>query len=116
MLRRIIQVLVIVPLAVVIVVFSVANRHAVTISLDPFNGAEPALSLSLPLFLIVLGTLFIGVVVGGVAAWLSQGKWRQRARLSREEAARWRNRADEAARKEADASGAPRLPALKRSA
>ncbi len=116
MIRRTVQILVVVPLAVVIVVFSVANRHPVTVSLDPFGGPEPALSVSLPLFLIILGTLFAGVVIGGAAAWFSQGKWRKRARLSREEAARWRSRADEAARKEASASDAPRLPALGRSA
>jgi uncharacterized integral membrane protein len=116
MIRRLIQILIVVPLAVVIVVFSVANRTPVTVSLDPFGGAEPALALSVPLFLLILGALFIGVVIGGMAAWFSQGKWRKRARLSRQEAARWRVRADEAAKQEAAASDIPRLPALKRSA
>lgn len=116
MLRRLVQILVVIPLAVVIVVFSVANRHPVTISLDPFGGAEPSLSLSPPLFLVILGSLFVGVIIGGAAAWISQGKWRRSARSAREEAARWRNRAGEAEREEAAAAGAPRLPALRRSA
>jgi uncharacterized integral membrane protein len=115
MIRRLIQILIVVPLAVLIVVFSVANRHAVMISLDPFGGAEPRLSLSIPLFLIVLGTLFLGVVIGGMAAWFSQGKWRRRARLSRQEAAQWRTRADDATRKDTP-SDTPRLPALRKTA
>ena len=115
MLRRIIQILIVIPLAVLIIVFSVANRQPVTVSLDPFGGTEPVLALSVPLFLIILVTLFVGVLIGGVAAWLSQGKWRKRARLSRQEAAQWRSRADEAARKDTP-SEAPRLPALRKSA
>jgi len=115
MIRRIVQILIVVPLAILIVVFSVANRHAVMISLDPFGGAEPKLSLAIPLFLVVLVTLFVGVVIGGMAAWVSQGKWRRRARLSRQEAAQWRSRADEAARKDTP-SDTPRLPALRKTA
>ena len=38
-LRRII----LVPLAVVIIAFAMANRQNVTVSFDPFNAAEPAL-------------------------------------------------------------------------
>jgi len=115
MIRRLVQILIVLPLAVILIVLSVANRHPVTISLDPFGGAEPSLSVTLPLFLVIFIALFIGVVVGGVAAWARQGKWRQRARLSRDEAARWRYRADEAERKEAAVAGVPRLPALRRS-
>jgi uncharacterized integral membrane protein len=116
MLRRVIQILIVVPLAVVIVVFSVANRQPVTISLDPFGGVEPSLSISPPLFLVILASLFVGVLIGGGAAWFSQGKWRRTARSAREEAARWRNRAGEAERKETAVSGGPQLPALRRSA
>jgi uncharacterized integral membrane protein len=115
MIRRLVQILIYLPLAIILIVLSVANRHSVTISLDPFNGTEPALSVTLPLFLIIFGALFIGVIVGGVAAWFTQGKWRKRARRSRSEATQFRNRLDETERKQAEDSGVPRLPALKRS-
>lgn len=117
MIRRLVQILIFLPLAIILIVLSVANRHAVTISLDPFGGAEPAVSVSLPLFVVIFGALFIGVVIGGAAAWASQGKWRKRARLSRDEAARWRYRADEAERQDTGVgpgAGVPRLPALRR--
>ncbi len=114
MIRRLVQFLIYLPLAIILIVLSVANRQPVTISLDPFGGAEPSLSVSLPLFVIIFAALFLGVVIGGAAAWASQGKWRKRARVSREEAARFRYRLDETERKQAEETGVPQLPALKR--
>jgi len=115
MVHRLVQVLVFLPLAIILIALSVANRHSVTISLDPFGGgaAEPALSLSAPLFLVIFLTLLVGVVIGGVATWISQGKWRKTARLSRREARQWQSRADEAERKEAAGRSGPQLPALR---
>ncbi len=84
-LRRIVAVLVLVPLAIIIIAFAVANRQGVTVSFDPFGGAAPAASLTLPLFALLILVLIIGVVIGGTAAWLRQGRWRRTARrLDRE--------------------------------
>ncbi len=80
MLRRVVAAIILVPLAIIIVVFAVANRQNVTISFDPFGGDMPVASLTLPLFVLILGLLIVGVVIGGVAAWLGQGKWRGAAR------------------------------------
>ena len=85
MLRRIVAALILVPLAIIVIAFAVANRQIVTVSLDPFNGTAPAASLTLPLFALVIVLLIIGVVIGGTAAWLRQGRWRRSARrLERE--------------------------------
>lgn len=99
MLRKIVQLFVVLPLAILLVVFAVANRHFVTLSLDPFGGDSPALSLQIPLFLLFFLALILGVLIGGVAAWFGQGKWRRRARHEHDEAARWRSRAAENARR-----------------
>ena len=80
MLRRIVMVLILVPLAIVIIAFAVANRQIVTVSFDPFSAAEPAASMTLPLFALIILLLIIGVLIGGVAAWLRQSKWRNSAR------------------------------------
>ena len=80
MLRRIVSILVIVPLAIVIVAFAVANRQSVTISFDPFSSASPAYAATVPLFVLIFALLIVGVLVGGVAAWIRQGKWRRTAR------------------------------------
>ncbi len=84
-LRRIIAAVILVPLAIVIIAFAVANRQIVTVSLDPFSAEHPASSLTLPLFALIIVLLIVGVVIGGVAAWLRQSKWRRTARrLERE--------------------------------
>lgn len=80
MLRKIVAALILVPLAIVIVAFAVANRQGVTVSFDPFGGSAPAASLTLPLFVLVIVLLIIGVVIGGTAAWLRHGRWRRAAR------------------------------------
>src|ERR1043166_641597 len=80
MLRKIVRTLVLVPLAILIVVLAVANRNAITISLDPFSSAAPALSVTLPLFLVILLAVIAGVILGGTAAWFRQAKWRRTAR------------------------------------
>jgi uncharacterized integral membrane protein len=87
--RRLFFLVILVPLAIVIVILSVANRGAVVFSLDPFGGN--ALSFAGPLFVFLFAALLLGIVVGGIAAWLRQGRWRQAARLERAEAARLRH-------------------------
>ena len=83
--RKIIAAVILVPLAIIIIAFAVANRQIVTVSLDPFSAEHPAASLTLPLFALVIVLLIIGVLIGGIAAWLRQSKWRRTARrLERE--------------------------------
>ncbi len=77
------------PLAVIVVVLAVANRQDVTFSLDPFGGAI-GLSMTAPLFVFLFGVLLMGIVLGGVGAWLRQGRWRQAARVERANAERLR--------------------------
>lgn len=80
MFRRIVTMLIAVPLAVVIVAFAVANRQSVTVSFDPFSSTTPAYAMTLPLFVLVFMLLILGVLIGGVAAWIGQTKWRRTAR------------------------------------
>mgnify|MGYP000845960920 CR=1 FL=1 len=84
--RRFISLLILIPLAAVVVLFSVANRHAVMVSLDPFHGATPALTFSAPLFVLLFGALALGVLIGGIATWARQGRWRRAARKIEAEA------------------------------
>jgi uncharacterized integral membrane protein len=85
LLRKIVAAVILVPLAIVIIAFAVANRQIVTVSLDPFSSEHPASSLTLPLFALIIVLLILGVVIGGVAAWLRQANWRRTARrLERE--------------------------------
>jgi uncharacterized integral membrane protein len=80
LLRKIVAALILVPLAIIIIAFAVANRQIVTVSFDPFNATEPAAALTLPLFALIILVLIVGVLIGGCASWLRQGRWRGTAR------------------------------------
>ncbi len=64
-----------VPLAILLVVFAVANRASMTISFWPLPW-----SLALPGFMALFIALLIGFFAGAAAVWLSGGKARRRAR------------------------------------
>ena len=95
MFRKIVTTLVLAFLALVLVSFALANRQTVSVSLDPFNAADPALVLSQPLYFVIFTLLTGGVVVGGCAAWVRQGRWRARARRAEAEVARLRAQLNE---------------------
>ena len=80
MFRKIVTAIVVVPLVTVIVAFAVANRQAVTVSFDPFSTTSPAYATTLPLFVLLFIVLILGVIIGGIAAWIRQSKWRRIAR------------------------------------
>jgi uncharacterized integral membrane protein len=86
MLRKIITAVVLIPLAVIFVVFAVANRQMVTVSFDPFNSDVPGVGVTLPLFLLLIVTGIVGVAAGGIATWWRQGHWRKAARRYETEA------------------------------
>ena len=48
----------------------------------------------MPLFMLIFALVAVGVVVGGIAAWLKQHKWRMRARRAEAEARDLRARLD----------------------
>jgi uncharacterized integral membrane protein len=79
-LRRTVSTLIVVPLAVIVIAFAVANRQAVTVSFDPFSLTSPAYVMTLPLFALIFVLVILGVLLGGVTAWIGQAKWRRTAR------------------------------------
>lgn len=80
MIRKIVTALILIPVALLIVLFAVGNRAPVTVALDPIAAQPPMFSFSLPLFLLLLVVLILGVILGGAAAWMRQSRWRRRAR------------------------------------
>jgi uncharacterized integral membrane protein len=95
MIKRIVTIIVIIPVAIVLIALAVANRASVPFTLDPFNPGNPGLTLSLPLFIYLFLALFLGVLIGSAATWLRQGRHRKRARRNADEA---RTLREEAAR------------------
>jgi uncharacterized integral membrane protein len=80
MLNRFMTVVVFIPLAIVLVALAVANRGPVRFTLDPFNPGNPGLTVTLPLFIYLFGALALGLIVGSVATWFRQGRYRKLAR------------------------------------
>jgi uncharacterized integral membrane protein len=93
-LKRIVSTLLALPLAVILIGLSVANTTRTRLVLDPLRPEAPALAIELPLYVYLLGSLIVGVLVGGVAAWASQGRTRRIARVKAQEAMRWQAEAD----------------------
>ena len=98
MLRRFVWVLVAFPVAVLLLTLAVANRHGVRLVLDPFRSDEPVLFLVLPFYAYLFGVLLIGIVIGGLAVWVTQARWRRSARRRAAEAQRWQAEADRLSR------------------
>jgi uncharacterized integral membrane protein len=80
MIRNIVTALILIPLAIAFIALAVANRQSVVVSFDPFDPVQPAFARALPLYALMLLLVIGGVIVGGVAAWLRQSKWRREAR------------------------------------
>lgn len=86
MYNRFLLVVVFVPLAVILIALAVANRGPAAFTLDPFNPGNPALTVQLPLFVLLFAALALGLIVGSFATWMKQGRYRKLARQRSQEA------------------------------
>ncbi len=73
--RGLFALLILLPLAAIVVIFAIHNRHTVSVDLWPLT-----MEVTPPLFVLVLCTFLVGFLIGGVVAWLSGGRSRGRAR------------------------------------
>ncbi len=89
--RNFFRAIILIPLALLIIAFAVANRQTVAFTLDPFGIAAKTLDFEAPLFALAFALVIAGVVVGGVATWLKQSHWRRATRTLDAEARRLRS-------------------------
>ena len=102
--RRLLKTILLLPIGFALVVFAVANRHLVKVSLDPFGGVESGnLITSAPLFVMLIAAGMLGVLFGGAISWFTHGTYRKSARLAKVENERLKS---EAARVKSQAAGA----------
>ncbi len=94
MAKKIVNLLILLPLGIILIVFCVANRQSVTLAFNPFRPDDQVLSLNAPLFLLLFAALILGMLVGSAVTWFNQGKHRRRARNQSREAVRWHAEAD----------------------
>jgi uncharacterized integral membrane protein len=111
MFQKLFMTFVVVPLGILFVIFAVANRKAVSVSFDPFGGDAPGLTATMPLFILILLLIGFGVIVGSIATWRNQGRWRRAARSLESEVQGLRVERDALKGELAAARSAPALPA-----
>lgn len=93
--KRIFRWVIIFPILLIAGFLLIANRHYISISLDPFNAQDPALVLTIPLYIVILISIFIGLLLGGTLTWFGQHKYRKASRLERNNANKWHHEADD---------------------
>lgn len=94
MIRKVVSLVVFLPLGVLMIVLAVANRGVVSLALNPFNPEDQALSVSAPFFVFLILAVMFGVLLGSVVTWFTQGKHRKKARSQFREAQQWQAEAD----------------------
>lgn len=70
-------------LGITIIILSIGNKDAVTFSFYPLPFA-----MDVPLFALILAGGFIGVLLGSVKTWMSDGKARRENRQNKREIAK----------------------------
>ncbi|MEP3116328.1 LapA family protein [Nisaea sp.] len=80
---RTISMLIGLPVALVIVLFAISNRHLVEVGFWPLPVV-----VEVPAYILGLCTMAFGFLLGVVATWISGGSTRHRARLAEGKARR----------------------------
>jgi uncharacterized integral membrane protein len=108
--RRLLNWFVLLPLAIVIVLFALANRTFVTVSFDPFEGKESPLTLFVPLFIVIFAALIVGIVIGGLVSLARQWRLWRAARAAQDELARMKEAESQRQAQEGTKPSFPSLP------
>lgn len=84
---RVIKYIVLVVIALGLVVLALANRQPVTLNLLPADIAAWAgvnfAPIDLPLFLVIFGGVALGLLMGRIAEWLREYRFRKDAKVQR---------------------------------
>lgn len=92
-------------LLLILIVFAVANKGAVTVSVEPLPFV-----IELPLYLLVFAAILLGLLVGALAGWLAA--WSSARRKAEAQRQRQARQALQAAKPAAvDTGGQPAPPA-----
>ncbi len=94
MVKRLVNILVLIPVGIVLIVLSVANRQVVTLALNPFAPSDTLLSVKAPFFVFLFLALISGLLLGSAATWFAQRKYRRLARNEANEALKMRAEAE----------------------
>ena len=94
MIKRIVFLVVVVPIALILLALAVANRQDVSLNYNPITPDFPGMQLTAPFFWFLFLTFALGAIVGGMVVWVGQSRHRKTAREREREADEWRYKAD----------------------
>ena len=102
--KKILRWAVVIPFGAIVVLFLIANRKPVALSLDPFSTDAPALATpAFPLWIWLILAVLVGFFAGAIGMWVSDRELRVRAKADRLEL--------KALKKAMEAESAARSPA-----
>ena len=82
--KKVLRWVVVIPVGALIVLFLIANRTLVALSLDPFSTETPAIATpALPLWIWLVLALLVGFFIGAAGMWVSERELRIRAKADR---------------------------------
>ncbi len=82
--KKIMRWVVVIPAGALLVLFLIANRKLVALSLDPFSTDTPAIATpALPLWVWLVVALLTGFFAGAAGMWVSDRELRIRAKADR---------------------------------
>ncbi len=70
---------VITVLSLIVVLLAIANRDPVVLSINPLDRTDVASNLVMPLFLVILLSIFIGILIGWAVSTLKARARRRKA-------------------------------------
>ena len=74
MLKKLVNIIVLIPVGVILIVLSVANRQSVTLALNPFRPEDSVLSVSAPFFVFLfLFTVLLIAEIGIMVKAIKKG-------------------------------------------
>ena len=79
--KTLLRAIILVPVAVTLISFALANRTSITLRLDPFDILNPPPTIDVPLFLPIFVGMIVGILLGGGTMWISQGRHRRTVRM-----------------------------------
>ena len=94
MIKRLIFIVVVLPIALVLLALAVANRQEVALNWNPFRPDFPGHQVAAPMFVFLFLVFALGMIVGSMATWLRQSRYRKQARAKQAEVEEWRYKAD----------------------
>ncbi|MBO0661512.1 LapA family protein [Jiella sp. MQZ9-1] len=93
MFAKIIAAIILIPIAIVLIIFMVVNRGAVPVSLDPF-GTIPQLTFTVSLSVLLMSAVIFGLILGGIGTFLTQSHHRRLSSKRKREIERLKHESD----------------------